>query len=88
MHYDFTIECCDAENAYTHTWIAYLLFHNIHFHQCHLVAQVVILAEVACRVEVAPVPMEVHWFLCASSVPADSLLCHIRIKGSRPYYFY
>jgi len=82
MHYDWKIECWDAENVYTHTCMVYLLFQNFHFSQCHLVAQM------AFWVGVPLVLWEVCWFLCASSVSADSLLCHFGMEGSRPYDFY
>jgi len=42
-------------------------------------------ADVVFRAEVPPVLVEVCWFLCASSVSADSLLCHYDMEGSRPY---
>jgi len=41
-------------------------------------------ADVVFRAEVPPVLVEVRWFLCASSVSADSLLCHFDMEGSRP----
>jgi len=81
MHYDWKIECLEVENAYIHTWMAYLLFHNFRFPQRHLVAQV------AFRAEVPPVVEEVRWFRCASSGSPDSLLYHFGMEGSRPYDF-
>jgi hypothetical protein len=32
--------------------------------------------------------VEVRWFLCTSSVSADSLLCHFGMEGSRLIDFY
>jgi len=72
MHYDSKIESLEVENVNTHTWMAYLQFHNSHVRQCHLVAQVVFGAQVAFRAEVAPVLVEVQQFPCASSLSADS----------------
>jgi len=77
-----------VENAYIHTWMAYLRFRNFRFPQCPLVAQVAFRAEIALRVEVPPVLVEVQRFLCASSVSADSLLYHFGVEGSRPYDYY
>jgi len=45
-----------VENAYTHTWMAYHLFHNFGFPQRHLVARV------AFREEVPPGLEEVRRF--------------------------
>jgi hypothetical protein len=42
-------------------------------------------AEMAFMEEVPPVLVEVRRILCASSVSADSLLCHFGMEGSRPY---
>jgi len=69
-------------DIFTHTWMAYLLFHNFYFRQWHLVVQVVF------RAEVLPILLEVRWFHCASSVSADSLLCHFGMEGSCPYDIY
>jgi len=88
MHYDWKIECLEAENVYTHTRMAYHHFHNICFRQCHLVVQVAFWAEVAIWAEMPPGLMEVRRCLCASSLSADSLLCHFGMKGSRPFDFY
>jgi len=81
MHYDWKIECLEVENAYTHTWMAYLLFHHTPFTQGHLVAQV------ACRAAVPPVLEEVWRFLCPSSRSPNSLLYHFGMEGSRSYDF-
>jgi hypothetical protein len=70
-----------VENAYTHTWMAYLLFHNFRCSQRHLVAQV------AFRAEVPPVLKEARRFLFTFSGSPDSLLCHFGMEGSRPYDF-
>ena len=80
--------CWDAENIYTHTWMAYHLFHNFRFRQCHLVAQEAFRAEEVFQAEVLPVLVEVRRFLCASSVSADSLLCHFGMEGSHPCDIY
>jgi len=82
VYYDWKIECLEAENVYTHRWMAYLLFNNFHFRQCHLVAQVAFWAEVL------PVLEQVRRILCASSMSADSLLWHFGMEGSRPVDFY
>jgi hypothetical protein len=52
------------------------------------VAHVVFWVEAAFRAEVPPVLVEVRWFLCASSVSTDSLLCHFGMEGSRLFDFY
>jgi hypothetical protein len=44
--------------------------------------------EAAFRVEVPPVPVEVRRFHCASSVSADSLLCHFGMEGSSLFDFH
>jgi hypothetical protein len=62
--------------------MAYLVFHNFHFGQHHLVVQVAMWAEVL------PVLVEVNWFLCASSVSAHSLVCHCGMEGSQWYDCY
>jgi len=67
--------------------MAYLLFHNFHFHRCHLVAQEALGAGVAVMAEVPPLLLEVRWFLCASSMSVDSLLYHFGMKGSCPFDF-
>jgi hypothetical protein len=67
--------------------MAYLLFHNFHVGQCHLVAQVDIQVEAALQVEVLLVLVVVYQFLCTSSVSVDSLLCHCAMEGSHPYDF-
>jgi len=82
VHYDSKIESLEAENVYTHTWMAYLLFHNFHVHQCHPVVQVAFWVEMAFRAEGPPVLVEVRQFLCASGVSVDSLLRHFgHIQG-------
>jgi hypothetical protein len=53
-----------------------------------MVAHVAIQAERAFRVEVPPVLVEVWWFICTSSVSADSLLYQFGIEGNWPYDFY
>jgi len=68
-----------VENAYTHSWMAYLLFHNFRYPERHLVVQVVF------RADVPPVLEEVRWFLCAATGSPDSLLYHIAREGSQPY---
>jgi len=77
-----------VEKVYTHIWMAYHLFHNFHFCQCHLVSQVAFRAELAFWMEVQPDLVEVCTFLSASSVSTDSLLCHLGMEGSQPYDFY
>jgi len=59
------------ENVNTHTWMAYLQYDNVHFHQRQLVAQVAFRAEVAFRAMVPPVVVDVRRFPCTSSVSAD-----------------
>jgi hypothetical protein len=71
----------EVENAYTRTWMAYLLFHNFRFPQRHLVAQVAFWAEVP------PVLEEMQRFRCASRGSAISLLDDFGMEGSRPYDF-
>jgi len=88
MHYDWKIEFWAEETVYTHTWMAYLLFHNFQFPHYHQVVQVAFWVEVEFQAEVQPVLVEVPWFLCASSVSADSLLCHFGMEDSRQYDFY
>ena len=48
------------ENAYTHSWMAYLLFDNFRFTQHHLVAQVALRVEIAFRADVPLVLVEVR----------------------------
>jgi len=81
MHYGWKIEYLEVENAYTHTLMAYLLFHKFHFPQRQLGAQM------AFRAEVPPVLEEVRRFLCASSGSPDSLLYHFGMEGSWPNDF-
>jgi len=88
MHYDCKIECWNAENVYTLTWMAYLLFHNFHFNQCHRMPQEAFWGEEAFQPEVPPVLAERSLFLCASSLSADSLLCHFGMEGGRQYDIY
>jgi len=88
MHYNWKIDCWDVENVYTHTWLAYLLFHNFHFHQCHLLAQVAFRTDVAFRAKVPSGLVEVRRFLCSSSVSADAFLCHCSMQRSHPDDFY
>jgi hypothetical protein len=76
------------ENAYTHSWMAYLLFHNFRFPQHDLVVQVAFRAVMAFQAEVPPGLVEVWRFLSASSMSADSLLYHFGMEGSRPYDLY
>jgi len=61
MHYHWKIECWDADNVYTHTWMAYLLFHDFHLHQCHLVVQGVFQAEVGFWSDVALQAQVAFW---------------------------
>jgi hypothetical protein len=44
--------------------------------------------EAVFRTEVPPVLVELWRFLCASSVTADSWLCHFGMEGSRQFDFY
>jgi len=88
MYYDWKIQCLEVENVYTHTWMAYIRFHNYRIHPCQLVVQMAFRAEVAFRVEVPSAKVEVHQFHCASSSFAYSLLCHFGMEGSRPNDFY
>jgi len=69
---DWKIERWEALYVYTHIRVAHLLFRSFEHSHCHQVGQVVF------RASVAPVMVEVHLCLCASSVSVDSLLCHIR----------
>jgi len=56
-----------VENAYTHTWMAYLQFHNFRSPQCPLVAQMVLQMAMAFQAEVPPVLVKVRWFLQPSA---------------------
>ena len=82
MHNDWNIECWDAKNVYTHTWMAYHLFHNLYLRQCHLVVQEAFQSEVAFQAEVLPVVVEVCRSLCASRVCADISLYYFRREDS------
>jgi hypothetical protein len=75
------MECLEVENAFTHTWMAYLPFHNFRFLQCYLVA------EGAFWAEVPPILVEMRRFLCTSSESANSLVYHFGMEGSLPYDF-
>jgi hypothetical protein len=66
------IERWEAEYVYTHIRVAHLVFRSSN---CDQVAQV------AFRAEVAPVVVEVHPCLCASSVSVDSLLSSAKCKS-------
>jgi hypothetical protein len=44
-------------------------------------------AQVAFWVQVAPILVEVHPFLCASSMMVDSLRCKFRMEGSRRFRY-
>jgi hypothetical protein len=68
--------------------MVYLLFHNFHFRQVHLVAQAEFLAEAVFRTEVLPVQVEVRWFLCTSCTSADSVLGHLAWKAAIRTIFY
>ena len=57
------------QNVYTHSWMTYLLFHNFHFRQCHLVAQVAFWAKVEFWAEVPR-----FWWRCASSFAPPACL--------------
>jgi len=87
MHYDWKIECLEVENAYTQSWMAYLLFHNLRFPRHDLAAQVGSRVEMAYWADVPTVLVEVQRFRSASSVSADSLLYHFGMEGSQPYDF-
>jgi hypothetical protein len=52
------------------------------------VAHVAFRVEAAFWADVPPVQVEVRRFLCASSVSADSLLCHFGMEGSSLFDFY
>ena len=69
------IEHGEREYVYTHMRVAYLLFRTSHHHQ---------LAQVAIRAAVAPVLVEVHPCLCASSVSGESSLSHFAKEDSSP----
>jgi hypothetical protein len=68
--------------------MAYLLLHNLFFHQCDLVVQVAFRAKAVFLAEVLPVLVDVRQFLCASRVSADSLRCHFGMEGSRLFDIY
>jgi hypothetical protein len=87
MHYDCKIECRDAENVYTHAWMAYLLFRNFQVCQCHLVVLVACCEEAAFWAEVPPGAVEERRFLWAPTVSVDFVLCHFGITGRRPFEF-
>jgi len=74
---DWSIERCEEEYVYTHTWVAHLRFWNFELLHCHQPAQM------AFRGEVVPILQEVHPFLCTSSESADYLVCHFGKEGSR-----
>ena len=76
------------ENAYTHTWMSYLVVHNFHFPLRYLGVQVAFRAEMAVQAEVPPVLVEVLRFACASSVSADSVLYVFAMEGSCPCDFF
>jgi hypothetical protein len=82
MHYDGKMKCWDAKNVYTHTRVAYHLFHNFHVSHWHLVAHVAFRVQAAFWAEMPPVLVEVWWFLHASSMSADSLLCNFGMQPS------
>jgi len=65
--------------------MAYRPFHNLHLRLGRLVVQVAVLAEAGFWVEVTHVQEEVPWFLCASSMSADSLQWHWAIELSSLY---
>jgi len=88
MQYAWKIQYWEEENVNTHTWMAYLQFHNFPFPSGHQVAQEAFRAEVAFLVEVQPVLVEVRRIHSASSVSADSLPCHFGMEGSSQYDFY
>jgi len=82
------MECWDAENVYTQTWIPYFLFPKYHFHQCHLVGQVACRVVAGFRAEGPLVLVEECWFLCAPSVSADCLLWDCVMECSHLFDFY
>jgi hypothetical protein len=73
---------------YIHTWIAYLQIPNFFFCQYHLVAQVAFWGEMAQWAKMLQMLVKVCRFLSASSVSADSLLCHFGIQCSRLFDFF
>jgi hypothetical protein len=81
MDQDFKIGHQEEEYVYTHVRVAHLLFWNTDFHHGHQVAQV------AFWVQVAPILVEVHPFLCASSMMVASLRCKFRMEGSRRFRY-
>jgi len=82
MDQDWKIECWEADFIYRNIWAAPLLFRRFEFSHCHQVAQLAFWASVA------PVALEVHPCLCASSKSVDSLLWHLGKEDSRPIDFH
>jgi len=82
MHQDWKIEQWEGKYVYTHIRVGHLPFRSTDFPHYHQVAQV------AFPVEMAPVLVEVHASLCASSLSVDALLCHFGKEGSCPCDFH
>jgi hypothetical protein len=72
------IERWEAEYVYTHMRVANRLFWSTHCDQ---------MQQAAFWAEVAPIMVEVHRYLCASSVPQDYFPCHFGKERSRPCDF-
>jgi hypothetical protein len=77
----------EVENADTHSWMAYIQFHNFHFPQRHMVTQVRFRAVMAFRDEVPPVLLAVQPVFSTSSMSADTLLYHFAMEDNRPNDF-
>jgi len=79
------------EELYANTYIrpANWWFQQVALRKCYRLGRVVCLAEVESALESALCVgrVEVHLFLCMSSVSADSLRCHFGKEGSRTFGF-
>jgi hypothetical protein len=62
--------------------VAHLLFRSCDISHYHPVAQL------AFRAEVASVVVEVHSWLCVSSISVDSVVCHFGKEGSHLFDFH
>ena len=74
----------------THIRVVHCQFRKVEHPECHRVAQVAFQAEVDSVVVSAVCVrlVEVHLFLCASSMYADCFLCHCGKEGSHLWGFH
>jgi len=70
----------EVQYVYTHIPVAHILFRTFGWCEDYLAAQLVF------QVEMAPVLVEVHLCLWASSMSVDSLLCHFNKEGYHPVH--